>query len=376
LLPAYVMNEKRKYIPLIVIAAFIALLILFCVFNFYLVKQGFYIIIDNLGAGKIDSILERKDIEKSEREFLATTKEIKRFAVEKIGLKNDNNYTTYIKIGKDYLVDVVSACDKVSFKQYEWQYPFFGGFPYKGFFERRDAEAEARSLKEKNLDTIIRKVDAFSTLGFFTDPVYSFMKRYSDDELASLVIHEQTHATIFLKDKIQFNEELASFIGQQGSLLYIAAKYGKDSAQYREAESSGVRSRGFTGLIGTLRRDLESLYKLSLPRKQTLEIRGLIIHEFKERYRTDYLHDITGKGFGQVAALPVNNAFVMLFMEYEQDLSLYAELFEAFGSDLKAMMKFVSGLKDIKEDPKQYISNYLDKNRASLNRSVSGAFDN
>jgi predicted aminopeptidase len=85
--------------------------------------------------------------------------------------------------------------------------------PYQGFYERNDAEAEAKRLKALGYDVIVRKVDNFSTLGFFKDPVYSFLTSYSPGEIANLIIHEQAHATLFVKGQSDFNEEFATFVG-------------------------------------------------------------------------------------------------------------------------------------------------------------------
>ena len=113
--------------------------------------------------------------------------------------------------------------------------PFHGQAPYKGFYERPDALAEAARLKKEGYDVIVRKVDAFSTLGFTKDPVYSFMKKYSPYELASTIIHEQTHATLWVKGQTDFNEELADFVGETGALEWIAARFGAPSEEYRSA---------------------------------------------------------------------------------------------------------------------------------------------
>jgi predicted aminopeptidase len=327
----------------------------FIVSNAYLLKQAAYILGYSLGARSIESILAQNIPDKKEKAFLLEVRDIKSFAVKKLGLADNGNYTTYLSLKKGYLVDVVSACRKDSFVQYFWTYPIFGKFPYKGFFERADAEEEARSLAKKNDDVIIRKVDAFSTLGFGKDPVYDFMSRYSVFDLASTIIHEQTHATIFLANEVQFNEELAVFVGREGALLYIAEKYGAGSKEYGEAEQSIRDDTAFVASIRELYRTLDELYSMNVPERVKLEARGIIMYAARERMRLDAIRRASGKGAGGNARFPMNNAFIMLFMGYEEDLGPFYALYDSHGRNLRDTIAYVIGLKKSKLPPLEYL---------------------
>ena len=201
----------------------------------YLAKQGSYLLRYSVGTRSIDSLIADSSTAADVRAFAVKVREIRGFAAESLGLRSNGNYTRYRQIDRDHLVDVVSACDAESFTAYLWSYPLLGKLPYKGFYERSDADAEAARLRGQGYDVIVRPVDAFSTLGFTKDPVYSFMKGYSPFELASLIIHEQTHATLFVKGQPEFNEELATFVGNEGAFEWLQAAYGGDSAEYRAA---------------------------------------------------------------------------------------------------------------------------------------------
>ncbi len=360
---------KRVRKAIIAVSAGVILLIAgFVVFGFYLVKQGAYIIGYGLSAQPISRLLASGTLAPGERAFLRLVTGIKGFAVSRLGLSENENYSTYAKVGRDYLVDVVSACRKDSFDQYVWQYPFFGGFPYKGFFERKDAEEEAVVLRNMNLDVIIRKVDAFSTLGFFKDPVYDFMADYSEYELASLIIHEETHATVWVGNEVRFNEELATFVGREGALLYLAEKYGKDSRELEAALASESDSAKFTGFVKELHAALGSLYESDAPASVKATVRGEIMHAYKERYRLDVVdkalssaanREATGEDVSTYAnsrtSFPVNNAFVMLFMGYEEDLSPFYGLYESFGRDLGRTIDYLKGLKKSGVKPMEYM---------------------
>ena len=115
----------------------------------YLVKQGGYLVRFSSGTRGTRSLIEDASTPADTRDFLLRVREIKGFAVARAGLKDNANYTRYKEIDRDHLVDVVQACDAASFTTYEWSYPFLGKLPYKGFYERPDAEREAALLKKE-----------------------------------------------------------------------------------------------------------------------------------------------------------------------------------------------------------------------------------
>ncbi len=293
----------------------------------YLWKQGGYLLRYGSGARDIDSLLKDDATPAEVKEFLASVKEIKRFAVEEIGLKDNDSYTKYKWIDRDYLVDVVQACDAVSFIPYLWSYPFVGKLPYKGYYERADAIREKERLEKQGYDVIVRKTDAFSTLGLLKDPIYSFMQRYSPFDLASLIIHEQTHATIFLKGQTRFNEELASFVGDEGALLYIRKRFGPDSAEYRRALSDRADSELFVGFIKELTSALDGLYSSALSRREKIDGKAEIIDSYKAKFKTQYAPRFTDPDYRKASDRPINNAYLSLFDLYSKEIPLLQEYY-------------------------------------------------
>ena len=249
----------------------------------YLVKQGNYLLRDSTGTVSLASLIEAPSTPAETRDFLLRVTEIKSFAVETIGLTNNGNYTRYKEIARDHLVDVVQACDALSFTPYLWGYPFLGKLPYRGYYERADADGEAARLKKEGYDVIVRPVDAFSTLGFTKDPVYSFMRKYSPFQIASLIIHEQTHATLFVKDQPDFNEELANFVGDEGAFEWLRTKYGEDSPFYHDALDEYADSQTFVGLLQGLSTELKGLYGEDISREEKLAGKKRIIDAFQTK---------------------------------------------------------------------------------------------
>lgn len=321
----------------------------------YLIKQGTYILRYNSRARKAEKMLKSPDIPQHTREFLELVQEIRSYAVDSIGLNKNRNYTTYVEIDKDYLIDVVSAAEDASFKQYKWCYPFFGCFPYKGYFEKEDARKEASQLKEKGYDVNIDKVDGFSTLGFLKDPLYSFMKGFSVYGIASLIIHEQTHATVFIKNRVQFNEELATFTGNTGAMNFIKQKYGNDSEEFRSTVLANQDREAYLSLLRGLYGELKSVYDSPVSREEKLIRKAEIIAGFRERVSNEYDHHFKTRNYRQLSKIPINNAYLAVRMTYTNDLEIFQELYSRKNENLKDFMESIKKLKKVKTDPKEYI---------------------
>ncbi len=294
------------------------------------------------------------------RTFLQRVMDIKSFAVQSVGLKDNGNYTRFKAIDRYHLVDVVSGADAVSFTPYLWSYPFLGKLPYKGFYVRADAEAEAARLKKEGWDVIVRPVDAFSTLGFTKDPVYSFMESYSPFEIASLIIHEQTHATLFLKGQPDFNEELATFVGDEGAFEWMRSRFGADSPEYRQALDQYADQQEFVLLLQGLAKQLSAVYAQPIDREEKLSRKAALIDEFNAMlvarratlFRTD--------DYRKLGALPLNNAYLSLYNLYTSDVPLLRSYWESkCGSDLRRFMEAAEALAkhgDVKAQMRQALA--------------------
>jgi predicted aminopeptidase len=134
-------------------------------------------------------------------------------------------------------------------KAYEWDFPLIGSFSYKGFFNYDQALEEEDKIRKNGYDTSIDEIAGWSTLGWFKDPVLSDMLDRSSGSLANLIIHELTHGTLYVKDNVDFNENLASFVGDKGALIFLRHKYGENSKEYHEYEQGRVRSDEYTALV-------------------------------------------------------------------------------------------------------------------------------
>jgi predicted aminopeptidase len=333
----------------------------------YTIKQG-TAMLGYLGrAVPLESLLEsEKGAEPAEtdkdRLFVQRVQDIRRFATGELGLSLGKNYTRYVSIDRDYLAAVVSASAADSFTPHEWRYPVVGVMPYKGFFNVEDARKERAKLEKKGLDVWVRGVDAFSTLGWFRDPLYSYMRDYPVDRLADLIIHESVHATVFIKGQAQFNEELAEFVGSEGARLYMESRFGVDSEEYRAMLASGEDNRRFVAFIREVIAELEAVYGSAADSGEKLLEKERVINAAKERFAAEYDDRFTSANYRGFSDLLVNNAYLELFRLYHAEDDFFAELYERSGKDLPAFIAAAKTLskKRPRTDPRKRFAEALE----------------
>lgn len=239
--------------------------VLFCALNIPLVNYGLRMAQGQLSivwnARQVKDVLADATVPDSIKTKLKLIEEIRQFAFDEIGLKQNENYTTFYDQHGQRIIYVVTACKPYALEPHLWHFPFLGNVPYKGFFNSDKAKEEATKLRAENFDTDIGGASGWSTLGFFKDPVLSQMLNYKEGDLAELIIHELTHGTIFVKDNVEFNENLASFIGYKGALLFLEKKFGKDSRQYSDYVNGRKDDETLENFMLGCAHSLDSLYK-------------------------------------------------------------------------------------------------------------------
>ncbi|GAB1483267.1 aminopeptidase [Treponema sp.] len=309
-------------------------------------------------AKSIDSVLSNPDTSVELRLLLERARDARLFAVADLGLKETKNYNSVVILDADRLATVVQACAELSFTRYLWSYPVVGKMPYKGFFDPEDAKKEAARLKKQGYDVIARPVDAFSTLGYFADPLFSFMSTYSEAEIAELVIHEMTHSTIFLKGNRsgaeQFNEELATFVGRTGAKIYMAKVNGSDSKAVNRGQADSADARAFSTFLADTAKELEAVYATNVSddekRKQKAEIIASRAVLFKKESEALF----KGELYKDFSMDKINNAYLDLYRLYEGESALYKDFYvKRCDGDLKIFIQTIARIVDgTKGDPR------------------------
>ena len=308
-------------------------------------------LITGTNSGNSDKPAPDMALAEENRRFAMRVMDIRRFATEELGLKQNKNYTSYVELDRNYLAAVVSACAKDSFTRHEWWFPIVGKVPYKGFFNVEDARKERAKLEKKDLDVWIRAVDAFSTLGWFQDPLYSYMKNYPLKDLAELIIHEQLHATVFLKNHTQFNEELAEFVGSEGARLYMESISEREILTPENHEEIEEDRAAFLVFIRSLIADLDRMYNdENLARDEKLRLKEIMITGSQSEFEENYDEIFKTQNYRGFANLSINNAYLELYRLYYERNTWFRDIYEKSGKSLREFIDTAKTLKR-KGDP-------------------------
>ena len=303
----------------------------------------------------IERVLERKDLNPEVRKRLLLIQEVKNFAQNQVGLTPSRTYSTFVDLKGNPVSWNLTACPKDRLEPVLWSYPVVGSAPYRGYFDLRRAKKERDQLEAKGYDTYLRPVGAYSTLGWFADPVLSSMLQYRDADLAGLVIHEMTHATVWISGDVTFNESLANFVGDAGALLFLSAKFGDESPIVQEVIDGREDGRVFRRFMVGIAASLDSLYGTGLSFEDKLEGRARIFEEARERFlelplRTDL--------YASFPRWRLNNARMALYRIYNEDVSMFEQVYEALDRDLIGAIEVFRMCEDA-ADPAGYLKDWL-----------------
>ena len=245
-----------------------------------------------LNSQRIDTLLADPAVPTAVKLKLRLVREIKAFGESDLGLKPSSNYESFYDTKGQPITYIVSACRKDRFQPHLWWFPIVGDVPYKGFFHKPDAEAEAAELRAQGYDVALGTAAAYSTLGYFPDPVLSTMLEYPEEQLVALILHELTHGTIYLPGGTDFNEGLASFVGWQGALEFARRRHGIHSERYDRTVRAFAAEERRDARAKEVFRKLDELYKSGLSRDEIMARRD------------------------QVAGRKVNNAEILMQRRY------------------------------------------------------------
>ena len=294
------------------------------------------------GAKPVEEFMRDPAFPDSLKSKLKLISEARQFAIDSLGLNDTDNYKTLYDQHGEELMWVVMACEPFRLKEKRWDFPVIGSVPYKGFFDKEKALNLRVELERDNWDVSIRNPSGWSTLGWFTEPILSGMLRRGDGDLASLIIHEMVHATIYVKDSSDFNENLASFIGDRGAEEFLAKTSGDTSRQYREFAYEDSDYRKVTGHMLRAAQKLDSLYSTfseSDSVKLKKEKKTAFIQRIVDTIDTLSLSGGRKKSKRFAKKLP-NNTYFMSFKTYESKHdAMKDEWINKFRRDLHLMIQ-------------------------------------
>jgi len=248
-----------------------------------------------------------------------------------------DTYTTYADVGRDTLLVVLSASPKNCLCPYTWKYPIVGRIPYKGFFDPAMARKEAGQLDAMGYDTYLRPAAAFSTLGWFNDPLLSTAMTRDSVELAALVLHEIAHNTLYVKSATPFNESFAQLAGYRGAEAFFRSSGEPEAADKAAArwEDEVILSGYYTALAARL----DSLYE-STPDSAALAAgRATIAAWAREQLQGPIAQQLRSYRVGRISERPINNAQIIAARIYRTRLDLFDRWYQKEGRDVKQAVK-------------------------------------
>jgi predicted aminopeptidase len=293
-------------------------------------------------ARPVEEVLNDPEVPDSLKQKLLLVREVRDFAVDSLGVSESDNYTTlYDQQGNDILW-VVTAVRPYSLEQKQWRFPVVGQVSYKGFFNYERALLEKKKLADAGYDTYMRSVGAWSTLGWFQDPIMSNLLFRGDGDVANTIVHELTHATLFVKDSLDFNENLATFVGHQGALRFIAYKWGEESEKMQKYRNSYEGRHLFSEHMLRGLRQLGQLYKefpAGMSDSEKNVAKQSLIREIINQ--TDTLPvETAGRYRKYLEKLEPNNAYFISFERYRGEQEALAREFrERFNGDIRKLLK-------------------------------------
>lgn len=265
---------------------------------------------------------------------------LREYARDVLKLNVGGSFSSYSYVDRPDLTHIVVAAPKTELRPYTWWFLIVGSVPYKGFFEKADAEEEAQRLNAEGYDTNIRPSAAFSTLGWFDDPLLSHLLRYDKVVLSEIVFHELFHQTLYINGAGAFNESLANFIGHRAAIDFFRDRFGAGSAEHQRAILVWEEEREFSSFIAELAQTLVELYNRDIARADKLRLREEVFNRGKAEWawRTADRPQHRARAFSQQ---PLNNAVLMHYVVYLKDLDLFELLYEKSGRSLVKTVEMV-----------------------------------
>ncbi len=274
---------------------------------------------------------------------LETARQIRTFAVQELGLPDNKSYRNYASLARPFVLWNVVAAPELSLNPIQWCFPVAGCVSYRGYYSKENAQAYAAQLRAEGNDVQVGGVPAYSTLGYFNDPLISTFIYYPDAELARLLFHELSHQVVYVQDDSQFNESFASAVEEAGVERWLSG-FGNQSMRDNYIKFS-ARKQQFLTLLMDCRRELETMYasKTSIPAKRVAKVRRF--QKLKDDYAVLKASWRGFAGYDRFFAEPLSNAHLASIATYNE----FIPAFRALLAREKTFPKFYAAARQISE---------------------------
>jgi len=281
----------------------------------------------------IADFLQKPEVVQGTQEKLRLVLAVRDYARDVLKFNVGGSYSSYSYVDRPDLTYIVVAAPKTELRPYTWWFLVVGSMPYKGFFSKEDAQAEIKKLNAEGYDTNLRTSAAFSTLGWFDDPLLFHLLRHDKVLLSEIVFHELFHNTLYVKGAGAFNESSANFIGHRAAIDFFREHFGDGSGEHLRALQLWEDEREFGAFIREVALTLTELYSRDIPRDDKLRLREEVFTAAKAEWMRR-IADRPVQRFRGFSQQPLNNAVLMHYVVYLKDFDLFESLYEACGRNL------------------------------------------
>ena len=267
---------------------------------------------------------------------------IREFASRELALPNNGSYRTYADLGRPYVVWNVFAAPEFSLEPQQWCMVFIGCVNYRGYYDKNDAELYANELRQAGADTFVGGVSAYSTLGYFNDPVLNTFLRFGDQEVARIIFHELAHQLVYADGDSAFNESFATAVENEGMHRWLNKLAVPE--KLRDFEKQQERKAQFYRLVADCRDKLRAIYASSLTPDEKRRAKTEVIEELQHNYTVLKASWGGYGGYDQWFNQPVNNAVLSSVTLYTQWVPAFQALLEQEGGSLPRFYQRVAAL--------------------------------
>jgi predicted aminopeptidase len=296
----------------------------------------------------IEGLLDSSDLNPDLREILSHSQEARDFAVSELGLPDNDSYRNFVVLDRDYVVWNVVATDEFSVKPEQWCFLVVGCISYKGYYDRKQAEQFARELREKGHDVYLAGVRAYSTIGWFDDPLLSTMLYQDEARRIGIIFHELAHQQLYIKGDSAFNEAFAMTVEIEGVKRWLRSR---NQAELLERyEESLQRKWIFNRLLNDTREQLKAIYAQSISVDEKRLRKQQAFDNLKRGYE-QARQDWGGyDGYDNWMAQDLNNAHLSQVATYYDLIPAFQGLLTASDHDFRLFYQKAEDIGDKDED--------------------------
>ncbi|MBL1143237.1 MAG: aminopeptidase [Proteobacteria bacterium] len=289
----------------------------------------------------INDILDDPNVSSSLRDKLNTVLQLRQFSTEQLGLPKNNSYLSYADLERDYVIWNIFANEEFSLEPLSWCYLIIGCLSYRGYFSQSEAEKNATHLKQQGYDIYLGGVAAYSTLGWFDDPVLNTMLRWSENYLATVMFHELAHQQLYIKNDTEFNESYADAVAHIGVTRWLRQKH--DKGLLDEYNQSQIHEKIFVALVMRYKSILNKLYHSSEDKKTKRSRKKNLF----QKMQTEYFEMTKSWGenpYKKWFSSDINNAKLASVVTYRKHVPAFLEIYEKLNKNLAQFYSFSKSL--------------------------------